>query len=157
MIGLAMLIGRAKPTPWADWATAVGMPMTFPAESRRAPPELPGLMAASVWIRLRMTVPSWTWIPSFRKAEMIPAVTEFVYVPSGLPIGGSSTVKVGQLAIAFGSPLGTYTNSVTAGIISAFRKDGIQVQDGTVIRNLIQTDAAINPGNSGGALLDSAG
>jgi S1-C subfamily serine protease len=73
------------------------------------------------------------------------------------PIGNSSAVKVGQLAIAIGSPLGTYTNSVTAGIISAFRKDGIQVQDGTVIRNLIQTDAAINPGNSGGALLDAAG
>jgi S1-C subfamily serine protease len=73
------------------------------------------------------------------------------------PIGNSSTAKVGQLAIAIGSPLGTYTNSVTAGIISGFRPDGIQVQDGTVIRNLIQTDAAINPGNSGGALLDAAG
>src|SRR5450759_4543019 len=123
MIGLAMLIGRAKPTPWADWATAVGMPMTFPAESRRAPPELPGLMAASVWIRLRITVPSWTWIPSFRKAEMIPAVTEFVYVPSGLPnaIASWPTFTVEEPPI--GSPLGTYTNSVTAGIISAFRKD----------------------------------
>jgi len=78
---------------------------------------------------------------------------------SGLPaapIGNSSAVKVGQLAIAIGSPLGTYTNSVTAGIISAFGRT-IQVQDGTTIRNLIQTDAAINPGNSGGALLDSAG
>jgi S1-C subfamily serine protease len=78
---------------------------------------------------------------------------------SGLPtavIGDSSTAKVGQLAIAIGSPLGTYTNSVTSGIVSAFGRT-IQVQDGTVIRNLIQTDAAINPGNSGGALLDSAG
>ncbi len=73
------------------------------------------------------------------------------------PIGDSSTAKVGQLAIAIGSPLGTYTNSVTSGIISAFRPEGIQVQDGSVIRNLIQTDAAINPGNSGGALLDAAG
>ena len=72
------------------------------------------------------------------------------------PIGDSSTAKVGQLAIAIGSPLGTYTNSVTAGIVSAFGRT-IQVQDSTVIRNLIQTDAAINPGNSGGALLDSAG
>jgi 2-alkenal reductase len=63
---------------------------------------------------------------------------------------------VGQLAIAIGSPLGTYTNSVTSGIVSAFGRT-ITVQDGTVIRNLIQTDAAINPGNSGGALLDSAG
>jgi S1-C subfamily serine protease len=72
------------------------------------------------------------------------------------PIGDSSTAKVGQLAIAIGSPLGTYTNSVTAGIVSAFGRT-ITVQDGTTIRNLIQTDAAINPGNSGGALLDSAG
>ncbi len=72
------------------------------------------------------------------------------------PIGDSSTAKVGQLAIAIGSPLGTYTNSVTAGIVSAFGRT-ITVQDGTIIRNLIQTDAAINPGNSGGALLDSAG
>ena len=72
------------------------------------------------------------------------------------PIGNSSTAKVGQLAIAIGSPLGTYTNSVTAGIISAFGRT-IQVQDGTQINNLIQTDAAINPGNSGGALLDANG
>jgi serine protease Do len=63
---------------------------------------------------------------------------------------------VGQLAIAIGSPLGTYTNSVTAGILSAFGRT-ITVQDGTIIRNLIQTDAAINPGNSGGALLDAGG
>ena len=72
------------------------------------------------------------------------------------PIGDSSTIRVGQLAIAIGSPLGTYTNSVTAGIVSAFGRT-IQVEDGTTIRNLIQTDAAINPGNSGGALLDAAG
>ncbi|MCU0478038.1 MAG: trypsin-like peptidase domain-containing protein [Chloroflexi bacterium] len=72
------------------------------------------------------------------------------------PIGDSSSAKVGQLAIAIGSPLGTYTNSVTAGILSAFGRT-IEVQDATVLRNLIQTDAAINPGNSGGALLDSAG
>jgi S1-C subfamily serine protease len=72
------------------------------------------------------------------------------------PIGDSSAAKVGQLAIAIGSPLGTYTNSVTSGIISAFGRT-IQVQDGTTINNLIQTDAAINPGNSGGALLDARG
>ncbi|HEX7399567.1 MAG TPA: trypsin-like peptidase domain-containing protein [Candidatus Limnocylindrales bacterium] len=70
------------------------------------------------------------------------------------PIGNSSAAKVGQLAIAIGSPLGTYTNSVTSGIISAFGRT-IQVEDGTQLRNLIQTDAAINPGNSGGALLDA--
>ena len=78
---------------------------------------------------------------------------------SGLPtapIGDSSSARVGQLAIAIGSSLGRYTNSVTAGIVSAFGRT-ITVQDGTMIRNLIQTDAAINLGNSGGALLDSAG
>jgi S1-C subfamily serine protease len=77
---------------------------------------------------------------------------------SGLPsapIGDSSTVQVGQTAIAIGSPLGTYTNSVTSGIISALGRS-IQVDTGQ-INNLIQTDTAINPGNSGGPLLDSAG
>jgi S1-C subfamily serine protease len=78
---------------------------------------------------------------------------------TGLPVakfGDSSKVKVGQLAIAIGSPLGTYTNSVTAGIISALGRR-ITEDSGLVIRNLIQTDAAINPGNSGGALLDAGG
>ena len=74
----------------------------------------------------------------------------------GLPtakIGDSSAIKVGQLAIAIGSPLGTYTNTVTSGIISALGRS-INVQTGR-INNLIQTDAAINPGNSGGPLLDA--
>jgi S1-C subfamily serine protease len=71
------------------------------------------------------------------------------------PIGDSSSIQVGQLAIAIGSPLGTYTNSVTSGIISALGRT-IQVEGGQ-INNLIQTDAAINPGNSGGPLLDAAG
>ena len=71
------------------------------------------------------------------------------------PIGDSSTIQVGQLAIAIGSPLGAYSNSVTSGIISALGRT-IQVQGGQ-ISNLIQTDAAINPGNSGGPLLDAAG
>jgi S1-C subfamily serine protease len=72
------------------------------------------------------------------------------------PIGDSSGLKVGQLTIAIGSPLGTYSNSVTSGIISATGRT-IRVEDGTQIDNLIQTDAAINPGNSGGPLLDAAG
>jgi S1-C subfamily serine protease len=77
---------------------------------------------------------------------------------TGLPtaaIGDSSSIQVGQLAIAIGSPLGTYTNSVTSGIISALGRT-IQVEGGQ-INNLIQTDTAINPGNSGGPLLDAAG
>jgi S1-C subfamily serine protease len=78
---------------------------------------------------------------------------------TGLPtaaIGDSSSLKVGQLTIAIGSPLGTYSNSVTSGIVSAKGRT-ITVDGGQQLTNLIQTDAAINPGNSGGPLLDAAG
>jgi S1-C subfamily serine protease len=70
-------------------------------------------------------------------------------------IGDSGKIKVGQLAIAIGSPLGTYTNTVTAGIVSALGRS-IDVESGR-INNLIQTDTAINPGNSGGPLLNGGG
>ncbi len=77
---------------------------------------------------------------------------------SGLPVapmGDSSALQVGQLAIAIGSPLGTYTNSVTSGIVSAL---GRSITIGTLsLTNLIQTDASINPGNSGGPLVDGKG
>ncbi len=71
-------------------------------------------------------------------------------------IGSSADLQVGQLAIAIGSPLGTYSNSVTSGIISATGRS-VTVQSGDRLNNLIQTDAAINPGNSGGPLLDAIG
>ncbi len=77
---------------------------------------------------------------------------------TGLPVaalGKSDDLKVGQLVIAIGSPLGTYSFSVTSGIVSA---KGRELTEGTArITNLIQTDAAINPGNSGGPLVDAAG
>jgi S1-C subfamily serine protease len=72
------------------------------------------------------------------------------------PIGNSSDLKVGELAIAIGSPLGTYSNSVTSGIVSATGRS-VVVETNVRLNNLIQTDAAINPGNSGGPLLDAAG
>jgi 2-alkenal reductase len=78
---------------------------------------------------------------------------------TGLPtalLGDSDKLAIGQLAVAIGSPLGTYSNSVTSGIISA-RGRSIQTNDGQSLSNLIQTDAAINPGNSGGPLLDAGG
>ncbi len=78
---------------------------------------------------------------------------------TGLPavsIGVSADLQVGQIAIAIGSPLGTYSNTVTSGIISATGRS-ITVQNGDRLNNLIQTDAAINPGNSGGPLLDVIG
>ena len=69
-------------------------------------------------------------------------------------IGESNALKVGQLVVAIGSPLGTYSNSVTSGIVSA--KGRTITTDGNQnLNNLIQTDAAINPGNSGGPLLDA--
>jgi S1-C subfamily serine protease len=71
------------------------------------------------------------------------------------PIGDSSTIQVGQQAIAIGSPLGEFTDSVTSGIISAVGRS-IPVETG-MLSNLIQTDTAINPGNSGGPLLDATG
>lgn len=70
-------------------------------------------------------------------------------------IGDSSTLKVGQTTIAIGSPLGTYTSTVTSGILSATGRS-IDVDNGR-INNLLQTDTAINPGNSGGPLLDVGG
>ena len=76
-------------------------------------------------------------------------------------IGDSGAIEVGQTAIAIGSPLGTYTETVTKGIISALDRT-ITVQDEqsgrpVTLKGLIQTDAAINPGNSGGPLLDAIG
>jgi S1-C subfamily serine protease len=76
-------------------------------------------------------------------------------------LGDSSTIQVGQLAIAIGSPLGTFTDSVTSGIVSGVNRS-ITVGDSTSnftenLSGLIQTDAAINPGNSGGPLLDANG
>ncbi len=76
-------------------------------------------------------------------------------------IGDSSTLQVGQTVIAIGSPLGTFTETVTKGILSATGRT-ITVQDDvthqpTTLTGLLQTDAAINPGNSGGPLLDAAG
>jgi serine protease Do len=76
-------------------------------------------------------------------------------------IGNSAALQVGQTAIAIGSPLGTFTETVTRGIISGTGRT-ITVADDTTgqpvtMTGLIQTDAAINPGNSGGPLLDASG
>ncbi len=74
---------------------------------------------------------------------------------STIPFGSSDSLKVGQKVLAIGNPFG-FERTLTTGIVSGLGRP-IKNEDGTIIRNMIQTDSAINPGNSGGPLLDTQG
>ncbi len=70
-------------------------------------------------------------------------------------LGDSESLKVGQKVLAIGNPF-RLQNTLTVGIISSLGRR-IQTENGDLVENVIQTDAAINPGNSGGPLLNTAG
>lgn len=87
-----------------------------------------------------------------RTPEYDLAILETSEAPPGQPflqLGSALQTRVGQEVMAIGTPLGLLQNSVTRGIISAFRQKGPAV--------LLQTDTSLNPGNSGGPLLDHGG
>jgi len=72
-----------------------------------------------------------------------------------IPMGDSDQLLVGQKVLAIGNPFGL-GQTLTTGVISSLGRT-LRADNGTLIEDIIQTDASINPGNSGGPLLDSSG
>jgi 2-alkenal reductase len=101
-----------------------------------------------------------TLVGTFPEGDI--AVVKVNEVPQGLQpvsLGDSANVKVGQITVAIGSPLGLQ-QTVTSGIVSALNRsveDLGETDPNSSLQGLIQTDASINPGNSGGPLFDSRG
>jgi S1-C subfamily serine protease len=80
-------------------------------------------------------------------------ISEAEFTPAKL--GDAEILKIGQLVIAIGNPLG-FQHTVTAGVVSALGRT-LEGQTGRMMDSMIQTDAALNPGNSGGPLINTDG
>ncbi len=77
-------------------------------------------------------------------------------MPAVAALGNSDQLRAGETVIAIGSPLGEFKNTVTVGVVSATGRS-LETNDGFIMEDLVQTDAAINQGNSGGPLVNLAG
>jgi serine protease Do len=89
-------------------------------------------------------------------ADLAVLKVEDTIMPGVAALGNSDDLRPGETVIAIGSPLGTFKNTVTVGVISATGRS-LDTGNGYVMEDLLQTDAAINQGNSGGPLVNLNG